>query len=104
LKSELQTRSTPTKLTLSKISNGVYRTSGTDPVSMSESLLCIVIEYSTVITIPGPMLFLVVGSNTSVGYRLAGSDYTLSLSYGSGNLTFSCGNTSHRITSAFIKK
>ena len=104
LEAELKSRYLPVRLTLTKVSNGVYRFSGYDSVKLSESILYITIEYSMVLTIPGQLLFLVVGSNTSISYRRAGSDYTLGISYSSEIVTLSCGNTDHRVTSAFIKK
>lgn len=104
LEAELKSRYLPVKLTLAKVSNGVYRFSGYDSVQLSESILFITIEYSTVLSFPGQLLFLVVGSNTSISYRRAGSDYTLGISYSSEIVTLTCGNTTHRVTSAFIKK
>lgn len=94
----------PARLTLTKVSNGVYRFTGYNSVTLSESILFLTIEFSTVLVVPGQLLFLVVGSNTSMGYRRAGSDYTLGISYSSDTVTLTCGNTEHRITSAFIKK
>ena len=104
LEAELTQRHLPQRLTLTKVSNGVYRFSGYNSVSLSESILFLTIEYSTVLVFPGQLLFLVVGSNTSIGYRRAGSDYTLGISYSSDTVTLICGNTEHRVTSAFIKK
>lgn len=104
LEEGLKTRYQPVKLTLTKVSNGVYRFTGYNSVSLSESILFLTIEYSTVLVFPGQLLFLVVGSNTSIAYRRAGSDYTLGISYSSDTVTLTCGNTEHRITSVFIKK
>jgi hypothetical protein len=94
----------PVRLTLTKVSNGVYRFTGYNSVTLSQCILFLTIEYSTVLVIPAQLLFLVVGSNTSIAYRRAGSDYTLGISYSSDTVTLTCGNTEHRITSAFIKK
>ncbi|MFA5130258.1 MAG: hypothetical protein WC477_05090 [Patescibacteria group bacterium] len=104
LESSLTERHLPVRLILTKVSNGVYRFSGYNSVAISESILYLTIEYSTVLVFPGQLLFLVVGSNTSIGYRRAGSDYTLGISYSSDTVTLTCGSTEHRITSAFIKK
>jgi hypothetical protein len=104
LEEELRQNYYPFKLTLTKISNGVYRFADVNSVELSQSILYVVIENTTVVTFPGQLIFLVVGSNTSVGYRYAGADYSLSISYVSGLVTLSCGNTTHRVTSAFIKK
>ncbi len=104
LEEELRLNYYPFKVTLTKVSNGVYRFGDVDSTSLSESILYVVIEYTVVLSFPGKLMFLVVGSNTSVGYRYAGSDYTLNISYASGQVTLSCGNTVHRITSVFIKK
>ena len=104
LETELKQRQYPVKLTLTKVSNGVYRFGGYESLSLSEGILYVVIEYQVVLSFPAQMLFLVVGSNTSIAYRYAGSDYTLGISYSSGQVTLSCGNTTHRVTSAFFKK
>jgi hypothetical protein len=104
LEEELRLNYYPFKLTLTKISNGVYRFGDVNSVELSQSIMYVVIENTSVVSFPGQLLFLVVGSNTSVGYRYAGADYSLSISYVSGLVTLSCGNTAHRVTSAFIKK
>jgi len=104
LEEELRLNYYPFKVTLTKVSNGVYRFGDVDSVGLGQSILFVVIENTTVVTFPGQLLFLVVGSSTSVSYRYAGADYSLGISYVSGLVTLSCGNTTHRVTSAFIKK
>ncbi len=104
LEAELLARFYPQKMLITMVSNGVYRFGTINSVSLSQSVFYVVIENTTVVTFLGELLFLVVGSNTSVGYRYAGSDYTLNVSYAGGNVTLTCGNTAHRVTSAFIKK
>jgi hypothetical protein len=104
LESQLRTNYYPFKTTLTKISNGIYRFGDVNSVKLSQSILYVVIENTTVVSFPGQLLFLVVGSNTSVGYRYAAADYSLGVSYANGLVTLTCANTSHRVTSAFIKQ
>ena len=94
----------PFKLNLTKLSNGVYRFSDVNSAMLMESILYLVIENTTVVSLPTNQLFIIVGSNTSIGYRYAGSDYSLGISYANGLVTLSCGNTSHRVTQAYLKK
>lgn len=94
----------PFKLNLTKLSNGVYRFSDVNSAMLMESILYLVIENTTVVCLPTNQLFINVGSNTSIGYRYAGSDYSLGISYANGLVTLSCGNTSHRVTQAYLKK
>jgi hypothetical protein len=56
------------------------------------------------VTFPGEQMFLFVGSNTSVSYRYASGDYSLSVVYEDGIVTLTTGNTTHNITSVFTKK
>ncbi len=106
--SELETsilnRYYPVRKTVSKIQNGIYQFSGTNSTELSQSFIYVTINNTVVITIPGEALFIFVGSNTSVAYRYANSDYTLGVVYENGIVTFSCGSTMHNITSVFVKK
>jgi len=106
--SELETsilnRYYPVRKTVSKIQNGIYQFSGTNSTELSQSMIYVTINNTVVITIPGEALFIFVGSNTSVAYRYANSDYTLGVVYENGIVTFSCGSTIHNITSVFVKK
>lgn len=106
--SELETsilnRYYPVRKTVSKIQNGIYQFSGTNSTELSQSIIYVTINNTVVITIPGDALFIFVGSNTSVAYRYANSDYTLGVVYENGIVTFSCGSTIHNITSVFVKK
>jgi hypothetical protein len=104
LEEELRLNYYPFKVTLTKISNGVYRFGDVDSVGLGQRIIYVVIENTTVVSFPGQLLFLIIGSSTSVSYRYAGADYSLGISYASGLVTLSCGNTAHRVTSAFIKK
>jgi len=94
----------PQRLELTKISNGVFRFSGVNSSILSESILYIVIEYTTVVSLPTQLLFVVVGSSISMSYRYAGSEYSLGISYIDGHVTMSLGNTTHRVTQAYLKK
>ncbi|MBI9008672.1 MAG: hypothetical protein JEZ05_01460 [Tenericutes bacterium] len=106
--SELETsilnRYYPVRKTVTKIQNGIYQFSGTNSTELSQSIIYVTINNTVVITIPGDALFIFVGSNTSVAYRYANSDYTLGVVYENGVVTFSCGSTIHNITSVFVKK
>jgi len=106
--SELETsilnRYYPVRKTVTKIQNGIYQFSGTNSTELSQSIIYVTINNTVVVTIPGDAIFIFVGSNTSVAYRYANSDYTLGVVYENGIVTFSCGSTIHNVTSVFIKK
>ena len=106
--SELETsilnRYYPVRKTVSKIQNGIYQFSGTNSTELSQSIIYVSINNTVVVTIPGDALFIFVGSNTSVAYRYANSDYTLGVVYENGIVTFSCGSTIQKTTSVFVKK
>ena len=104
LEIKLNERFYPQKLLITKISNGVYRFGDVNSAILMESILYVVIENTTVVSLPTNQLFIVVGSNTSMSYRYAGSDYSLGISYASGLVTLSLGNTTHRVTQAYLKK
>ncbi len=94
----------PRSITLTKVSEGVYRCVSLDSVSLCQGIVYLVIEYGTVVSFPGYLATIYLTSHNSIGYRYAGTDYSLGFSYVGGVLTFTCGNTAHRITSAFLKK
>ena len=104
LDNSIRNNYSPRLVTPNKISNGVYSFDNTGSAQLSDSILYVVIEYSVVVTFPGQLIFLVIGSNTSVGYQYAGSNYSLGVTYGNGIVTLSCGNSTHRVTSVILKK
>ncbi|MFA5765993.1 MAG: hypothetical protein WC929_07630 [Bacilli bacterium] len=104
LESKLKDFYYPQQLGLTKISNGVYRFGNVNSAVLMESILYVVIENTTVVSLPTNQLFIVVGSNSSLSYRYGGADYSLSISYANGIVTLSLGNTSHRVTQAYLKK
>ncbi|MDZ4196353.1 MAG: hypothetical protein U1C51_03775 [Candidatus Izemoplasmatales bacterium] len=104
LEAKVNDRFYPHKLLITKISNGVYRFGDVNSAILMESILYVVIENTTVVSLPTNQLFIVVGSNSSMSYRYAGSDYSLGISYASGLVTLSLGNTTHRVTQAYLKK
>lgn len=104
LEQKLRTRHLPQRKPLIKVSNGVYQFSGTSSYELIESVMYVFINNTTVISFPSDSLFIHVGSNRNVSYRYAGSDYSLSVVYLNGVVTLSCGNTSHNITSTYLKK
>ena len=94
----------PVRKSLTLVNSGTYRFSGTNSEELTESVLYVVINGTTVVTFPGELLFIVVGSNTAVSYRYASSDYSLGISYENGVVTLTTTNSTHRITSLFMKK
>lgn len=94
----------PVRKPLTLVNSGTYRFSGTNSEELRESVLYVVINGTTVVTFPGELLFIVVGSNTAVSYRYASSDYSLGISYENGVVTLTTTNSTHKITSLFMKK
>jgi hypothetical protein len=94
----------PMRKTLTLVTAGTYRFSGTNSVELRESILYVTINNHTVVTFPGEQMFLFVGSNTSISYRYASGDYSLGVVYENGIVTLTTGNTTHNITSVFMKK
>lgn len=94
----------PVRQSLTLVNSGTYRFSGTNSEELRESVLYVVINGTTVVIFPGELLFIVVGSNTAVSYRYASSDYSLSISYENGVVTLTTTNSTHKITSLFMKK
>jgi len=94
----------PWRKQLTLVTPGTYRFSGTSSVELSESIIYVTINNHVVVTFPGEAIFLFVGSNTSISYRYASGDYSLSVVYDNGIVTLTTGNTTHNITSVFMKK
>jgi hypothetical protein len=94
----------PMRKSLTLVTAGTYRFSGTNSVELRESILYVTINNHTVVTFPGEQMFLFIGSNTSISYRYASGDYSLSVVYENGIVTLTTGNTTHNITSVFMKK
>jgi hypothetical protein len=94
----------PVRKSLTLVNAGTYRFSGTSSDELRQSILYVTINNHTVVTFPGEQMFLFVGSNTSVSYRYASGDYSLSVVYDNGIVTLTTGNTTHNITSIFMKK
>jgi hypothetical protein len=94
----------PIRKQLTLVSTGTYRFSGTNSTELSQAILYVVINGTTIVTFPGELLFIIVGSNTAVSYRYASSDYSLSISYENGVVTLTTTNSTHKITSFFMKK
>ncbi len=104
LDDEVLSRYLPKRRTLTLVTSGTYRFSGTSSVELRDSIIYVAINNHTVVTFPGEQMFLFVGSNTSVSYRYASGDYSLSVVYEDGIVTLTTGNTTHNITSVFTKK
>lgn len=104
LDDEILSRYLPKRRTLTLVTSGTYRFSGTSSVELRDSIIYVTINNHTVVTFPGEQMFLFVGSNKSVSYRYASGDYSLSVVYEDGIVTLTTGNTTHNITSVFTKK
>lgn len=102
LRSEMISRFYPRAHTPSLISSGVYRLGNLNSQILERSIVQVIIAGKTVVTFPGAQIFILVGSNASVTYRHNGSDYTMHLFYENGNLTFTCGSTSHTINKVIL--
>ena len=94
----------PVRKQLTLVSAGTYRFSGTNSTELSQAIIYVTINNHTVVTFPGEQMFLFIGSNTSISYRYASGDYSLSVVYENGIVTLTTGNTTHNITSVFLKK
>jgi hypothetical protein len=94
----------PVRKSLTLVNAGTYRFSGTSSDELRQSILYVTINNHEVVTFPGEQMFLFVGSNTSISYRYASGDYSLSVVYENGIVTLTTGNTTHNITSVFMKK
>ena len=104
LNNQIYIKYLPIRKSLTLVNAGTYRFSGTNSVELRESILYVIINGTTVITVPGELLFIIVGSNTAVSYRYGSSDYSLNISYENGVVTLTSTNSSHKITSLFMKK
>jgi hypothetical protein len=104
LDDEILSRYLPKRRTVTLVTSGTYRFSGTSSVELRDSIIYVTINNHTVVTFPGEQMFLFVGSNTSISYRYASGDYSLSVVYEDGIVTLTTGNTTHNITSVFTKK
>lgn len=102
LKTYINTRFIPNSISPTKVSNGVYRVSNLSSQILQRSIIQVIIGGTTVVTIPGVQIFIVVGSNTSTTYRHNGADYSLYFSYAAGDLNISCGATNHTITKVVL--
>jgi hypothetical protein len=83
----------PIRKQLTLVSAGTYRFSGTNSTELSQAILYVVINGTTIVTFPGELLFIIVGSNTAVSYP-----------YENGVVTLTTTNSTHKITSFFMKK
>lgn len=101
---ELKSRYLIKRKSLTFIKPGSYKVVDTSSLELSDSILYVTINNSTVITFPGQAMFLFVGSNTALSYRYGSGDYSLSVVYENQELHLTCGSAIHKITSIFFKK
>jgi len=93
---EVESDGEPMQINPTKQSNGVYTVGNLNSYILTRSMISVQLT-SAVVTFPGALLFITVGSSGSVNYRHTGADYTLGLNYANGTLTLSCGSTTHQI-------
>ncbi len=104
IKTELHERYLPYTRGVTKVSNGVYSVSGTGSYELSQVIVYVVISSNTIVTFPGDILFIGVGSNKTVSYRYGNADFSLGVAYKDGVLTLTCGSTVHEVTRVYMKK
>lgn len=80
------------------VSNGVYRINGYYSNDLIRSLIMIILGNGTIVDLPGPLIFEVLGSSASITYIYNGNSYSMYVSYENGNLTLTCGATNHTIS------
>lgn len=103
LRDEIEAEGEPMQINPTKVSSGVYTVGNLNSYILTRSIISVQLT-SAVVTFPGALLFITVGSSGSVNYRHTGADYTLGLSYQNGTLTISCGSTSHQIHRVYFYK
>ena len=59
----------------------MYRISNTNSGELERAILMVLLTNGTIVTIPGPALFIVVGSQSSVSYTYNGSYYSMYVAY-----------------------
>lgn len=104
LEQSMRSDSEPKVQTPTTISPGVYRISGTSSTELSRSIILVSLGFNFVVTIPGISLFYKIGSSNSVAYNYYGGTFSIFLHYENGNLTMTCGSTSHMISKVIIYK
>lgn len=97
LRDELKSNNYPRTINPTKVSNGVYRISNTNSGELERAILMVLLTNGTIVTIPGPALFIVIGSQSSVSYTYNGSYYSMYVAYANGQVTFTCGSTTHQV-------
>lgn len=97
LKDKLINDTTPRVITPSYISGGVYRINNNTSRDLMRAFLVVVLGNGTVVNIPGPLIFEIIGSSTSVNYIYNGTTYSMYIAYQNGTLIFTCGSTTHTI-------
>ena len=98
LENKIRTKQTPHVHSPTYVSSGVYRISGYNSSDLYRAFIVIILGNGTVVNLPGPLIFEILGSYTSVNYTYNGSTYSMYVSYQNGNLTLTCGSTTHTIS------
>lgn len=101
LKLQIKNDVSPRTVIPTKVSNGVYTVSNVDSQLLTRSVIFVQMT-SSVVTFPGALLFIQIGSSASVGYRHTGSDHIMGFHYENGILSISCGSTSHQVNRVYI--
>ena len=102
LEQKIRNQMTPTIIAPTFISQGVYRVSNYYSNDLMRAFIVIVLANGTIVNLPGPLIFEIVGSHTSVGYTYNGISFSMNVSYQNGNLTLTCGSTTHIISRVII--
>lgn len=98
LEEKMNNKLEPRLITPTYLSQGVYRISGYYSNDLLRAFIVILLGNGTVVNLPGPLIFEILGSYTSVGYSYNGTSYSMYVSYQNGNLTLTCGSTTHSIS------
>ncbi len=102
LEQKIKNQLTPEIFNPTYVSQGVYRVSGYYSNDLLRAFILIILGNGTVINLPGPLIFEILGSYTSVGYTYNGTSYSMYVSYQNGNLNLTCGSTTHTISRVII--
>lgn len=102
LEQKIRNQTSPIIINPTYISQGVYRISNYYSNDLMRAFFMIVLSNGTVVNLPGPLIFEIIGSSTSVAYTYNGITYSMFVSYQNGNTTFTCGSTTHTINRVII--
>ncbi|HCZ23889.1 MAG TPA: hypothetical protein DHV05_03410 [Acholeplasmataceae bacterium] len=102
LEQKIRNQTSPIIINPTYISQGVYRISNYYSNDLIRAFIMIILSNGTVVNLPGPLIFEIIGSSTSVAYTYNGITYSMFVSYQNGYTTFTCGSTTHTINRVII--